>query len=138
MNDLLLVRSILEGAAGFFAYCVWPLIPGYLGLVVGAACADQARAGGTRNGWKMGVAISLSFIVGFVMSFSLLGVYGSGHDSLLGSYTSVIKRGGGLLVGVSAIYLFMLTIPRCKAAFLSRHPRKSWLHFAGFALGAAL
>ena len=85
------------GVASFLAPCVVPLVPAYLGLIVGesADAGDPARA----------VPATVVFIVGFATVFAGLGVAAGLVGSALDDVQDGIQRVGGVLVALMGLSL---------------------------------
>jgi cytochrome c-type biogenesis protein len=78
------------GVASFLAPCVVPLVPAYLGLVVGEAgdAGDTAKV----------VPATAVFVVGFAVVYAALGVAAGGIGSSLDGVQTWVERVGGVLV----------------------------------------
>jgi len=85
------------GVASFLAPCVVPLVPAYLGLVVGETAdhRDTARV----------VPATLIFVLGFAVVFTVLGVTAGGIGSSLDDQQLWLRRIGGVLVIVMGLVL---------------------------------
>src|SRR5262249_14791579 len=85
------------GIASFLAPCVVPLVPAYLGLVVGetADAHDTAKV----------VPATLVFVLGFAAVFAGLGVFAGGVGSSLDAQQEWLQRVGGVLVAVMGLVL---------------------------------
>ena len=87
------------GVASFFAPCVLPLVPAYLGVLAGEASQDE----GTR---RSAVIPTLAFIVGFSAVFVGLGAIAGGATEWVAGLEVWVERGGGLVIvglGLAAI-----------------------------------
>src|SRR5205814_4838149 len=85
------------GVASFLAPCIVPLVPAYLGLVVGESveARDTARA----------VPATLVFIAGFAMVFAGLGTAAGQLGSSLTTLQDALERVGGVIVFVLGLIL---------------------------------
>jgi cytochrome c-type biogenesis protein len=85
------------GVASFLAPCVVPLVPAYLGLVVGEAAdtADTTKV----------VPATAVFVVGFAVVYAALGVLAGGIGSSLDDVQTWVERVGGVLVVVMGLVL---------------------------------
>jgi cytochrome c-type biogenesis protein len=85
------------GVASFLAPCIVPLVPAYLGLVVGESVAarDPAKA----------VPATLVFIAGFALVFAGLGTAAGQLGSSLSSLQDALERVGGVIVVVLGLVL---------------------------------
>jgi cytochrome c-type biogenesis protein len=85
------------GVASFLAPCVVPLVPAYLGLVVGEAgdAGDTAKV----------VPATMIFVVGFASVYAALGVAAGGIGSSLDGVQTWVERVGGVLVILMGLLL---------------------------------
>ena len=85
-----LVALFGAGVASFLAPCLVPLLPAYLGMVVGEAAeaGDPARA----------VPATVIFVLGFAAVFTLLGTLAGLIGGSLASVEDGIQRVGGAVV----------------------------------------
>ena len=88
------------GVGSFLAPCVVPLVPAYLGLVVGEAAeeGDTARA----------VPATIIFVLGFAAVFTVLGVAAGLAGSSLSDVQDWVRRIGGVIVVVMGFALLGL------------------------------
>ena len=89
------------GVASFLAPCIVPLVPAYLGLVVGESVAarDTAKA----------VPATLVFIAGFALVFAGLGTAAGTLGSSLAPLQDALERVGGVIVlGLGLVLLGVL------------------------------
>ena len=88
------------GVGSFLAPCVVPLVPAYLGLVVGEAAeeGDTARA----------VPAAIIFVLGFATVFCALGVAAGLLGSSLSDVQDWVRRIGGVIVVVMGLALLGL------------------------------
>jgi cytochrome c-type biogenesis protein len=92
-----LVALFGAGVASFLAPCLVPLLPAYLGIIVGetADAADTARA----------VPATVVFVLGFTTVFVVLGILAGVIGGSLSSIRDGIQRVGGVLVVVMGLAL---------------------------------
>jgi cytochrome c-type biogenesis protein len=85
------------GVASFLAPCIVPLVPAYLGIIVGEVgdARDPARA----------VPATLIFIAGFTTVFAGLGAVAGLLGSSLSSFQNTVRVVGGLLIIVMGLAL---------------------------------
>jgi cytochrome c-type biogenesis protein len=118
------------GIASFLAPCIVPLVPAYLGLVVGesADARDTARA----------VPATLVFIAGFAFVFAGLGVAAGELGSSLTTLQDALERVGGVIVALLGLMLLgVLRAPR-ERRVITTLPRGRIRPFVlGVAFGAA-
>jgi len=112
------VVAYVAGFVTFFASCLLPLIPSYLGYLAGNIKDEEAKR------VRLDVfAQSLWFVVGFVGVFVSLGILSVSAGNLVNQYRSIVNNIGGiLLIGMG---LFMMGL--LKFDFLYREKRLSWL-----------
>lgn len=99
MSTITLAAAFGAGALSFLSPCVFPLVPGYLSFLTGAA-AGEAQAGRRRA-----VIAAASFATGFGLVFIALGATASTLGRLLGEYRSWLEVGGGVLVLLFGLHL---------------------------------
>jgi len=85
------------GVASFLAPCIIPLVPAYLGIIVGEMgdAHDPARA----------VPATLIFIAGFTTVFAGLGAVAGALGSSLSTFQSWVRTVGGVLIIVMGLAL---------------------------------
>ncbi len=85
------------GVASFLAPCIVPLVPAYLGIIVGEIgdAHDPARA----------VPATLLFIAGFTTVFAGLGATAGFLGSSLSTFQSTVRVGGGIVIIVMGLAL---------------------------------
>jgi cytochrome c-type biogenesis protein len=85
------------GVASFLAPCIVPLVPAYLGIIVGEVgdAHDPARA----------VPATLIFIAGFTTVFAGLGAVAALLGSSLSSFQNTVRVVGGVLIIVMGLAL---------------------------------
>jgi cytochrome c-type biogenesis protein len=85
------------GVASFLAPCLVPLVPAYLGMIVGesADSGDIAAA----------VPATIVFIAGFAAVFAALGIAAGTIGSSLSSVQDVLQRVGGVIVIILGLVL---------------------------------
>ena len=85
------------GVASFLAPCIVPLVPAYLGIIVGEVgdAHDPARA----------VPATLIFIAGFTTVFAGLGAVAGLLGSSLSSFQEIVRVVGGVLIIVMGLAL---------------------------------
>jgi cytochrome c-type biogenesis protein len=135
------------GVASFLAPCLVPLVPAYLGMIVG----ESADSGDI----SAAVPATIVFIAGFAAVFAALGIAAGTIGSSLSSVQDVLQRVGGVIVIV--LGLVLLGVVRGRLAqerrLISRLPNVSgsarplvlgvafgaaWSPCVGPLLGAAL
>ena len=88
------------GVASFLAPCVVPLVPAYLGMLIGASAedADPAKA----------VPATAVFVLGFATLYAALGVAAGSLGSALDSVETWVQRIGGVVIIVMGLALLGL------------------------------
>ena len=88
------------GVASFLAPCIVPLVPAYLGIIVGEVgdAHDPARA----------VPATLIFIAGFTTVFAGLGAVAGLLGSSLSTFQDIVRVVGGVVIRID--WLVPLTI----------------------------
>lgn len=87
-----LVIAFLGGVVSFASPCCLPLIPAYLGYMVGAS--EEGRAGGRRT-FMHGLAFVTGFTLVFVLLWASIGIVGY---ALADNAKYLRQLGGGLLI----------------------------------------
>jgi cytochrome c-type biogenesis protein len=85
------------GIASFLAPCIVPLLPAYLGIIVGetADAHDPARA----------VPATAIFVLGFATIFATFGAAAGLLGSSLQQYQGTVERVGGVIIAVMGLVL---------------------------------
>ncbi len=87
MNSLSIITALIAGIGSFFAPCVLPLLPAYVGYVTGIS-VKKSRIEMIR--------VMLMYIAGFSLIFVLLGASAGGIGSLLREHTRPLQFVGGI------------------------------------------
>src|SRR5215475_5859946 len=99
MSDIVTQVTALFGAgvASFLAPCIVPLVPAYLGIIVGEMgdSHDPARA----------VPATLLFIAGFTTVFAGLGAVAGALGSSLEAFQDGVRIVGGILIIIMGLAL---------------------------------
>jgi cytochrome c-type biogenesis protein len=118
------------GVASFLAPCVVPLVPAYLGIIVGESAeeGDAAKA----------VPATVVFVLGFATVFTLLGVAAGWLGSALEDVQVWIERVGGVLVIVFGLALLgVLRGPLSRQKSLIERLPEGGGRFRPFVVGVA-
>lgn len=97
MLDLNFPVAFGAGVVSFFAPCVVPLLPAYIGYVTGVSLKDLKGQGYSPFRTKL-LSSSLLYILGFSIVFVLLGTAAAGVGSALRRYDFIIQRVGGAII----------------------------------------
>ena len=89
--------AFVGGLVSFFAPCVIPLLPAYIGYVTGVSLNDLKVAGYKPFRKKL-LLSSLFYILGFSLIFVLLGTAAAGFSALFNRYDYIIQRVGGVII----------------------------------------
>lgn len=100
--EINLLVAFTSGVVSFFAPCVVPLLPAYIGYVTGVSL-EELRVKGVAAYKKQLVLSSLAYFLGFSVIFVILGTTAASLGSVLRSYDVWIQRGGGILVMLLAL-----------------------------------
>ena len=99
MFDVGLAVAFFAGVASFFAPCVIPLLPAYVGYVTGVSLNELKEKGYAPFRKKL-IFSSLFYILGFSIIFVLLGTAAASVGASLRRYDDVIRIVGGLIIFV--------------------------------------
>jgi len=131
MLDLNFPVAFGAGIVSFFAPCVVPLLPAYVGYVTGVSLNELKEYGYAPFRRKM-VITSILYILGFSIVFVLLGTAAASIGSALRSYDSIIQKFGGLLILILGLeFAGIIHIP-----FLSTQKQfklPTWVQSLGYA-----
>ena len=103
MQQLNFLIAFTSGIVSFFAPCVVPLLPAYVGYVTGVSLQELQAEGGVARYRRQIVLSSLAYMVGFSVIFVILGTTAAGLGSVLRQYSGLIQRMGGILVMLFAV-----------------------------------
>ncbi|MFN4223842.1 MAG: cytochrome c biogenesis CcdA family protein [Fervidobacterium nodosum] len=120
--DISVFVAIVSGLLSFFSPCVLPLIPGFIGIVLGGDKKFQRLVG---------------FFVGFSVMFTLLGAFSSFLGSFLVKFGGIIEKIIGIAIIIFGI-LYMLEIQLFKGKSLNIWKFKGSGLLGGLILGLAI
>lgn len=124
MPDINLPIAFTAGVISFFAPCVVPLLPAYIGYITGVSFADLKKFGYGPYVKKV-LLSSLFYILGFSIVFVLLGSAAAGIGIALRRYGWLIQRAGGILIIVFGLeFAGILNIPFLARQFSFRLPER--------------
>ena len=98
-QNLNLLIAFSAGFLTFFSPCFLPLVPAYLIYITGLSIDDIKKIRITT------VFHSLSFILGFTIIFTLLGMAASIIGQLIYQYSDILRILGGFLIILFGLYL---------------------------------
>jgi cytochrome c-type biogenesis protein len=126
-----LVALFGAGVASFLAPCIVPLLPAYIGIIVGESADARALS--------RAVPATLLFVLGFATVFAALGVAAGLLGSALHDFQTAIERIGGIVValmGLALLGVFRSLLPRERRVFTN--PARAGLgSFRPFVVGVA-
>ena len=97
MFDVSYTVAFVAGVISFFAPCVVPLLPAYVGYVTGVSLQDLRDRGYGPFRKKMLIS-SIIYILGFSLVFVLLGTAAASVGGILRQYDFIIQRVGGAII----------------------------------------
>jgi cytochrome c-type biogenesis protein len=104
MSSITLVGAIAAGSLSFFSPCVFPLVPGYLSFLGGAAAGEAERGRVFRQ--------ALAFTLGFGLVFVAMGATATSLGKLLGEHRRWFEIVGGAVLVVFGLHMLgALRIP---------------------------
>ena len=122
--------AFVSGVISFFAPCVVPLLPAYIGYVTGVSAQDLSERGYSTYFKKIFLS-SIFYILGFSIIFMLLGSVAGGLGILLRRNDIWVTRIGGLIILILGLeFAGLLKIP-----FLAKERRinlPSWSQSLGY------
>lgn len=125
-----LAVAFLSGVVSFFAPCVVPLLPAYIGYVTGVSIKDL-RDKGVGAYRKQLVMSSLAYTAGFAIVFVMLGAAAGGLGAVLRAYDVWIQRLGGILIMAWALqFMGVVRLPGLAMGRQWRLP--AWVEHLGY------
>jgi len=110
--------AFLSGVLTFLAPCVLPVLPAYIGYISGVGLQDKEEQSKVL---KSKIFLnSLSFVLGFLVVFVVLGITAQSAGVFLNTYQRTIQIAGGflfILLGLHLAGLFSLNIFNKHAQF---------------------
>jgi cytochrome c-type biogenesis protein len=113
-----IVAAFVAGTISFLSPCVLPLVPGYISIVSGISL-DQLQENAEASIRRTVVLNSLVFILGFSLTFILLGAGATVIGQLLQQNLVILYRLAGILIVIFGLHL----IGVIKIPFLYRDKR---------------
>lgn len=89
--------AFFSGILSFFAPCVLPLLPAYIGYVTGVSF-NELKKSGYKSFRKKLLISSLLYILGFSIVFTLLGSAAGGIGTAFRSHSRALQLTGGVLL----------------------------------------
>jgi len=131
MNELNYLVAFSSGIVSFFAPCVVPLLPAYVGYVTGVSLRELQAEGGADKYRSQIILSSIMFMLGFAVIFVILGSTAAGLASLIRMNDIIIQRLGGIIVMVFALS-FMDVLPFGKFAQGLQFQMPAWANKLGY------
>ncbi len=129
-----MVISFVAGLLSFLSPCVLPLVPAYLGYVSGLSVAEL-KAG--KGGGQLLAGI-ISFVLGFSVVFTLMGLTASAVGVFLAKNKSIIGFLAGILLIIFGVHLIgIIRIPILDYEKRAEFQAKTANIFVSFLMGAA-
>jgi cytochrome c-type biogenesis protein len=105
MDNVSVFAAFFAGIVSFLSPCVLPLVPGYLSIISGSSL-DQLKANEKDSALLRTVLLnSVMFIIGFSITFIMLGATASWVGQFLLSRMKLLGQLAGLLLIVFGIHL---------------------------------
>ena len=95
--------AFLAGLLSFFSPCVLPLLPAYLAHLSGSTPAELKNR--DRETFSRVMKNAVGFVMGFSVTFILLGLTASALGKLLLQYQGFIMKAGGIIVIIFGLQL---------------------------------
>ena len=131
MFDISIPTAFGAGLVSFFAPCVVPLLPAYVGYVTGVSSKELDKKGYSPYMVKI-ISSSFFYILGFSVVFVILGTVAAGVSGLLKNYDFLIQRVGGFVIFVLGLeFAGIINLP-----FLARERKLAlpkWAKKLGYA-----
>ncbi len=122
--------AFVSGVVSFFAPCVVPLLPAYIGYVTGVSARELAASGFEKYRARL-VLSSIFYILGFSLVFVILGTAAGGIGYGLRQFNDIIRTvGGGLIFIFGLNFAGILNVPFLAGEHRSRLP--SWTSHLGY------
>ncbi len=106
-SNVNLLIAFIAGFVTFFASCLLPLIPTYLAYLSGIAINGQHDQKSDIHRWQI-VKVAMLFVLGFVATFTILGLALIGLQTFTNGYREVIQRLAGLFFIVLGLFMLGL------------------------------
>jgi cytochrome c-type biogenesis protein len=105
MDNVSVLTAFVAGLVSFLSPCVLPLVPGYISIISGSSL-DQLKANAKDSSLFRTVLLnSIMFIVGFSITFIMLGASASWIGQILLSRMKLLGQLAGLILIVFGIHL---------------------------------
>ena len=133
MVDVTIPIAFLAGIVSFLSPCILPLLPAFISYLSGVSISD-------KNPSRIKIFLnSLSFVIGFALVFSLLGVLlatalaGAGYDIRVW-----LSRLGGIIIALFGVYLLgIVRLPFLEKEHKLKPRRFKYSYLTSFVFGVA-
>lgn len=130
MFDISFPVAFVSGVVSFFAPCVVPLLPAYVGYVTGVSAKDLHEHGYEKYRTQL-IVSSVFYIIGFSIIFVILGTAAAGLGQALRQFGNIIRIVGGALILVLGLnFAGFLKIPALATEHKLQLP--SWVEHLGY------
>lgn len=119
MDNVTTFAAFSAGLISFLSPCVLPLVPGYMSMISGFSLDQLKTKENDTSLFRIVLLNSIMFIVGFSITFILLGASASWIGQILAARMSLLRQLAGLVLIVFGIHLTSLF----KINFLYRDKR---------------
>jgi cytochrome c-type biogenesis protein len=105
MDNVSVFAAFSAGLISFLSPCVLPLVPGYISMISGFSLDQLKTKENDTSLFRIVLLNSIMFIVGFSITFILLGASASWIGQLLAARMSLLRQLAGLVLIVFGIHL---------------------------------
>ncbi len=131
MQELNLFVAFTSGVVSFFAPCVVPLLPAYIGYISGVSLQELRNEKGLGPYRKQVLFSSLFYILGFSFVFVILGTTAATFGGFVRMHDTAIARVGGVIIMLFALnFMGILKIPFLSETHQFKLP--TWTNFLGY------
>src|SRR5215470_1554348 len=103
--DISIFTAFIAGLVSFLSPCVLPLVPGYLSIISGSSLEQLKDQQKDSSVLRTVLKNSIMFIIGFSITFIMLGATASWLGQLLLSHRDLFSKLAGLVLIVFGIHL---------------------------------
>ena len=130
MSFVVVLTAFAGGLVSFLSPCVLPLVPGYLSIISGYSL-DQLKGNAQSAALKRSVVTnSIMFIIGFSITFILLGATATWVGQILRARMQILYRIAGLVIivfGLHVLGVFKISaLYQDKRFHDVKNPRGAW------------
>ncbi len=105
MDNVSVLAAFSAGLISFLSPCVLPLVPGYISMISGFSLDQLNTREKDTSLFRIVLLNSIMFIVGFSITFILLGASATWIGQLLAARMSLLRQLAGLVLIVFGIHL---------------------------------